>query len=89
MVVKREDFRIFVDENMKIRATEPGQQDTIRLINACGIRGLSNTNPKCNRDILKGTFKTALSPLKKESPCSRPLVWACGREIPICIGKLF
>lgn len=65
MVVKREDFRIFVDEKMKIRSRMPGQNDAIRLINACGIRGLSNTNPQWNRDIIKWMFKTALCAAEK------------------------
>lgn len=65
MVVKREDFRIFVDDKMKIRSRMPDQKDAIRLINACGIRGLSNTNPKWNRDIIKEMFKTALFAAEK------------------------
>jgi len=62
MVVKTEDFRIFVDGNGKIREREPGQQDAIRLISACGVRGIyaKDTPPQANKQIVTDMFKTAL-----------------------------
>lgn len=59
MVVKSEDYRILIDGDGKIRERNPGQQDAIRLINACGIRGIHSrkTPPKVNRDIMTETYK--------------------------------
>jgi hypothetical protein len=62
LVVKREDFRIFIDGNGKILERKPGDPDAIRLINACGIRGIQST-PRTkisNRTIMTQTFQTAL-----------------------------
>jgi len=59
-VVKTEDFRILLDQNGKLREREPGQPDAIRLINLCGIRGLSQTPGDINRQIMKETFQTGL-----------------------------
>ncbi len=60
LVVKSEDFRIFLDANGKIRERHPGEQDAIRLINACGIRGIQATPSPLNRPIMTQTFRTAL-----------------------------
>lgn len=62
LVVKSEDFRIFIDGNGKILERNSGDLDAIRLINACGIRGILST-PRTNIDnqsIMKQTFQTAL-----------------------------
>lgn len=60
MVVKTEDFRIFTDGNGQILERQPGEQDAICLINACGIRGFRPTDAKLNSEIMRHTFATAL-----------------------------
>jgi hypothetical protein len=62
MIVKSEDYRIFMDGHGKILAREPGKNDAIRLINSCGIRGLHSlkTPEKCNKRIMTENFKTDL-----------------------------
>lgn len=62
MVVKSEDYRIFIDEHGKILERHVGDRDNIRLLNACGIRGLSSAKTKAdaNHPIMAETFKTAL-----------------------------
>lgn len=62
LVVKSEDFRILIDHNGKIRERNPGERDAIRLINACGIRGIHSTPEGriANRTIMTQTFRTAL-----------------------------
>lgn len=69
LVVKSEDFRIFVDGDGKMTAREPGKNDAIRLINACGIRGiyanLHPTQPKINREIMTEAFKAAFKAAEK------------------------
>jgi len=63
MVVKSEDFRIFMDANGKIIERNPGEQDAIRLINVCGIRDIYQTSPTIidNKTIMTNTFKTSLA----------------------------
>ena len=64
MVVKSENYYIFVDSNGKIIKREVGDKDSIRLLNACGIRPEPNALPVPdfkNRHIMKETFKTALA----------------------------
>lgn len=63
MVVKTEDYRIFADGKGHILERNIGQKDAIRLINACGIRGVhrDETPQKFNKGIMKETFKTALN----------------------------
>jgi hypothetical protein len=63
MVIKREDYHIFVDENGKILAREPFEQDRIRLISISGIRGIqaAETNSEYNIDIMEEAFQTALT----------------------------
>jgi len=68
LVVKSEDFRIFIDGNGKMLDRGPGDPDAIRLINACGVRGVQST-PRTkidNRTILTQTFQTALSAAEKD-----------------------
>lgn len=60
LVVKTEDFRIFLDGNGKIRERNPGEQDAIRLINACGIRGIHATPSPSNKTIMTQAFQVAL-----------------------------
>lgn len=68
MVIKSEDYRLFVDGDCKIFERVPGQNDAIRLINACGIRGIhSEKTPKeYNKEIMTATFKTALKAAEKD-----------------------
>lgn len=63
MVVKTEDYYLFTDESGKIFSREPGTKDAFRLINACGIRGLSaSTTPDLmKQNIMKHAFMTALA----------------------------
>lgn len=63
MVVKSEDYHIFMDENGRILERKVGDNDAIRLLNACGIRGLGakKTNASANQVIMTETFKTALT----------------------------
>lgn len=60
LVVKSEDFRIFLDTHGKIRERNPGEKDAIRLINACGIRGIHATPSPMNKPIMTETFRVAL-----------------------------
>lgn len=63
LVVKCEDFRIMIDAEGKIRERNPGEKDAVRLINACGIRGIHNSgeSPQIpNRVIMQQAFQTAL-----------------------------
>lgn len=60
LVVKSENYRIFMDSDGKILERNPGDQDEIRLLNACGIRGIHATDPEHNRTIMTSTFKAAL-----------------------------
>ena len=60
LVVKSEDFYIFMDANGRIRERNPGAQDAVRLINACGIRGIHATPSSMNQEIMTQAFRTAL-----------------------------
>lgn len=60
LVVKSEDFRIFIDLNGKIIERTPGTHDAIRLINACGIRDFHTTSAKTNKEIMTETFKASM-----------------------------
>jgi hypothetical protein len=60
LVVKTEDFRILLDGNGKLRERNPGERDAIRLINACGIRGIRNTPPEMNKTVVRQMFEAAL-----------------------------
>ncbi len=62
MVVKTEQFRVFIDQDGQIIAREPNREDAILLINACGIRGFSadKTVKEQNLPIMRDTFKTSL-----------------------------
>ncbi len=60
LVVKSEDFRILLDPNGKLIERTPGERDAIRLINACGIRGVAGPTKITNSEIVKSTFRTAL-----------------------------
>jgi len=67
MVVKSENYRIFMDGRGKILAREPGKNDAIRLINSCGIRGFHSpkTPAKFNKRIMTENFKTSLIAAEK------------------------
>ena len=72
-IIRTEIIRI-LNENGKIRERIPGEQDGLRLVNACGIRDIASTlrapppNPNAlpvtehisNRDILTQMQQTAL-----------------------------
>jgi hypothetical protein len=60
LAVKAEDFHILIDSNGKIRERNPGDRDSIRLINACGIRGIHRTPSPLNKTIMTQAFQTAL-----------------------------
>ena len=62
LVVKREDYRIFMDHDGKILERNPGDQDAIRLLNACGIRGIHHTPPTAlsSSFLMKSAFSTAM-----------------------------
>lgn len=62
LVVKTEDYYLLTNPDGTIRERQPGDNDAIRLINACGIRppqGAGN-GPITNRMIMRQTFSTAL-----------------------------
>ncbi len=63
MVVKTEDYRIFIDGDGQMIERKPGDKDAILLINACGIRGFNaeKTVQSKRESIMQETFKTALS----------------------------
>ncbi|NDB84853.1 MAG: hypothetical protein EB127_19410, partial [Alphaproteobacteria bacterium] len=46
--------------NGELLAREVGDRDAIRLINACGIRGIRQEDLKINQRIMQATFKAAL-----------------------------
>jgi hypothetical protein len=60
MVIKTEDYRIFIDGEGKMMKREANQNDAIQLINACGIRDFHfhKTQYK-NKEIMTNTFKTS------------------------------
>jgi hypothetical protein len=63
MVIKSEDFRILIDGDGRLIERKAGERDAIRLINACGIRGVrSRATPKeHNREIMTQTFRRAFT----------------------------
>ncbi|MBA3236831.1 MAG: hypothetical protein H0T62_00585 [Parachlamydiaceae bacterium] len=62
MVVNSEDFHIFVDGNGKILERDVGTEDSVRLLNSCGIRPEKEvTDSTRNKIIMTETFKTALA----------------------------
>ena len=67
MVVKSEDYRIFLNGSFKIIERNPDENDAVRLINACGIRGIHApaTPSKYNQKIMTQTFKTAFVAAEK------------------------
>jgi hypothetical protein len=62
MVVKSEDYRLFIDEKGKILERHIGTKDSIRLLSACGIRAITSVKTKAevNHSIMVEAFKTAL-----------------------------
>lgn len=66
LVMKREDWRIFLDSDGKIRDRKVGEKDSIRLINGCGIRGLKSIQSPLNRPILTQMFSTALQAAERD-----------------------
>ena len=63
LVVKTEDYRTFVDADMKIKERYVGENDAINLINACGIRPSAAIATELNHDakIIRSMFATALA----------------------------
>ncbi|MBX7066963.1 MAG: hypothetical protein K1X28_07015 [Parachlamydiales bacterium] len=62
LVVKTEDYILLTNPDGALRERNVGDRDTIRLINACGIRGLY-ARPEGtirNRTIMTQAFRTAL-----------------------------
>lgn len=66
LVVKTEDYHCFLDGDGKIREREVGGKDAIRLINACGIRGIRRTPDEDNIKIMTEAFSTALVAAEKD-----------------------
>lgn len=62
LVVKIEDYRCFIDGDGKIVERKAGANDAFKLINACGIRGLTSakTPNTHNRKVMLEGFSTAL-----------------------------
>ena len=62
LVVKREDYRIFMDHDGKILERNAGEHDAIRLLNACGIRGIHHTPPTVPTSLflMMSAFSTAM-----------------------------
>ncbi len=62
LVVKTENYRTFVDADMKIKERGVGENDAINLINACGIRpSASPSDLDSNAKIIKEMFTTVLA----------------------------
>lgn len=63
MVVKSEDYHVFVDGGCKIRPRKAGTKDVLRLINMCGIRDLNAVTPNqaMNQQIMIGAYRAALA----------------------------
>ena len=64
MIVKTEDYHCFVGDGYQIADRQVGDQDQLRLVNACGIRGFhqshripGNAHHEIDRRIMKETFK--------------------------------
>lgn len=60
MVIKTEDYKIFMDGNGKMIKRDVGENDSIQLISSCGIRAFYKTDPRTNKAIMTNTFKTAI-----------------------------
>lgn len=60
MVVKTEDYYLMAGVDGKLLPRQVGDRDAIRLINACGIRGINEKDLKINQDIMQAAFKAAL-----------------------------
>jgi hypothetical protein len=60
MIVKRENYYVFVDEHGKILTRTANSPDALRLINACGIRDINDSTPNRNLALMTNTFKAAL-----------------------------
>ena len=65
LVVKREDFRVFVDENIRILPRSPNQNDAIRLINACGIQESYWIPFPQAKTLIQSMFDTSLRAAEK------------------------
>ncbi|NDE82832.1 MAG: hypothetical protein EB051_04390, partial [Chlamydiia bacterium] len=60
MVVKTENYYLMADVDGKLLPRQVGDRDEIRLINACGIRGIRQEDLEINKGIMQATFKAAL-----------------------------
>lgn len=73
MVVKSEEYRVFINGDGKIKAREPGQRDSIRLISACGDTHAKKT--EADKTILTEIYKAAFQAIENGivafSPMSR------------------
>lgn len=66
LVVKTEDYHCFLDGDGKIRERNAGETPPIRLISACGIRGILHTPDEDNLSIMQDAFTTALVAAEKD-----------------------
>lgn len=60
MVVKTEDYYLMAGVDGKLLPRQVGDRDAIRLINACGIRGIRQEDLQINQHIMQAAFKVAL-----------------------------
>jgi hypothetical protein len=64
MIIKTEDYYIFLDDDGKIKERKVGDNDSIQLINACGIRNFKHMKKeeeiKINKKIITETFSMSL-----------------------------
>lgn len=61
LVVKIEDYRIFADGKGQILERNVGEQDQVRLINACGIRGFHSAKTPKNYTSSGATYSIAIT----------------------------
>ena len=60
LVVKTEDYYLMADVDGKLLPRQVGDRDVIRLINACGIRGIRQDDLEMNKKNMQTTFEAAL-----------------------------
>ncbi len=74
MVVKTEKLKVLVDDKYKLKARKVGEDDSINLISACGIRpdGWDFKYDKTSKEIIKNMFKTVLIAANSQSSPTNP-----------------